>query len=384
LDTRRLPAGTGENAPYSRTESGKRLREPLVNAQKCSLLIVDDEPYILPTLTALLAGQYEIHTADCAEAAQAVFAQHPIDLILTDQKMPRMTGIQLLEWVRENHPRTVRLLMTGYAELDDAIDAINRGQVYHFLLKPWRPEELLQILRNAAEKRLLENSRDQLIEQLQQLNRELDQRVNERTRALQEANVLLEQRARELERLAWTDSLTGLLNRRAMEEQARFELKRHARYPSALTIGLIDIDRFKEINTRFLLPGGDEALKGLARILTNSLREVDSVGRLGGDEFLIIARETNEEGAKHLAERIRATVAATPIPYGDQVIRISVSVSFAVADVDVPVEFDTMYRVAASAIKDAKDSGRNCFSVCKISDPLPAVACPVADEEHSS
>jgi diguanylate cyclase (GGDEF)-like protein len=355
-----------------------------VNAQKCSLLIVDDEPYILPTLTALLAAEYEIYTANCAEAAQAVFARHPINLILTDQKMPRQTGIQLLEWVRENYPRTVRLLMTGYAELDDTIDAINRGQVYHFLLKPWRTEELLQIVRNAAEKHLLESSRDQLIEQLQQLNRELDQRVNERTQALQEANLLLEQRARELERLAWTDPLTGLLNRRAMEEQARFELKRHARYPSALTIGLIDIDRFKEINTRFLLPGGDEALRGLARILTNSLREVDSVGRLGGDEFLIIARETNEEGAKHLAERIRATVASTPIPYGDQTIRISVSVSFAVADVDVPVEFDTMYRVAASAIKDAKDKGRNCFFVCKISDPLPAVPCPVAAEEHSS
>jgi diguanylate cyclase (GGDEF)-like protein len=366
-----------------RTGSEERLRDSPVNAQKCSLLIVDDEPYILPTLSALLASEFDIQTANCAEAAQAVFASHSIDLILTDQKMPRQSGIQLLEWVRENHPRTVRLLMTGYAELEDAVDAINRGQVYHYLLKPWRTEELLQILRNAAEKRLLENSRDQLIEQLQQLNRELDRRVNERTRALQEANQLLEQRARELERLALTDSLTGLLNRRAMEELARFELKRHARYPSALTIGLIDIDRFKEINTRYLLPGGDEALKGLARILTSSLREVDSVGRLGGDEFLIIARETNEDGAKHLAERIRATVAATPIPYRDQEIHISVSVSFAVADVETPVEFDTMYRVAASAIKDAKDKGRNCFAVCKVSEPVTAASGALPAECHS-
>ncbi len=361
-------------ASCRRTDSGEQLREARVNAHKCSLLIVDDEPYLLPTLTALLAAEYHIHTANCAEAAQAVFAQHPIDLILTDQKMPRQNGIQLLEWVRVHHPHTVRLLMTGYAELEDAVDAINRGQVYHYLLKPWRTEELLQILRNAAEKRILEISRDQLIIQLQQLNSELDRRVNERTHALQEANQLLEQRARELERLALTDSLTGLLNRRAMEELARFELKRHARYPSALTIGLIDIDRFKEINTHYLLPGGDEALRGLARILTNSLREVDSVGRLGGDEFLIIARETNEEGAKHLAERIRATVADTPIPYGKQVIRISVSVSFAVADISMAVDFDTMYRVAAGAIKDAKDKGRNCFAVCKVTEPVVAAS----------
>jgi diguanylate cyclase (GGDEF)-like protein len=337
-----------------------------VNAPKCSLLVVDDEPYILPTLTALLASDFQVHTADCAESAQAVFARQPIDVILTDQKMPRQTGIQLLEWVRENHPRTVRLLMTGYAELEDAVAAINRGQVYHYLLKPWRTEELLQILRNASEKCLLERSRDQLLEQLRQLNSELEKRVVERTRALQEANQLLEQRARELERLALTDPLTGLFNRRAMEELARFELKRHARFPGPLTIGLIDIDRFKEINTRYLLPGGDEALKGLARILTTSLREVDSVGRIGGDEFLIIARETNEEGANRLAERIRATVAATPIPYGDHSIHISVSVSFAVADMEAPAEFDTMYRLAAIAIKDAKDKGRNCFAICRV------------------
>ena len=355
-----------ERAEASEENDRERVRELIVNAQKCSLLIVDDEPSILPPLMALLADQYEVHTADCVEAAQARFSRHPFDVILTDQKMPRHSGIQLLEWVRENHPQTVRLLMTGYAELEDAIAAINRGQVYHYLLKPWRTEELLQILRNAAEKRQLESSRDQLLEQLQQLNSELEKRVQDRTHALQEANQLLELRARELERLALTDPLTGLFNRRAMEDLARFELKRHARYPSSLTIGLIDIDRFKEINTQYLLPGGDEALKGLAHILTASLREVDSVGRIGGDEFLLIARETNAEGAKRLAERIRATVEETPIPYRNLRINLSVSLSFAVAEGDAPADFDAMYRIAAGAIKDAKDKGRNCFSVCRV------------------
>lgn len=350
-----------------------------MNAHKCSLLIVDDEPYILPTLTALLSADFEIQTADCAEAAQALFARQSFDVILTDQKMPRQSGIQLLEWVRANHPHTVRLLMTGYAELEDAVDAINRGQVYHYILKPWRTEELQQILRNAAEKRQLERSRDDLLEQLRQLNSELESRVSERTRALQEANQLLEQRARELERLALTDPLTGLFNRRAMEELARFELKLHARYTNALTIGLIDIDRFKEINTHYLLPGGDEALKGLARILTSSLREVDSVGRIGGDEFLIIARGTDELGANRLAERIRATVAATPIPYAGNLIRLSVSVSFAVAEKEVMADFDTMYRLAASAIKNAKDKGRNCFAVIALKDQESLVGKETSD-----
>ena len=86
---------------------------------------------------------------------------------------------------------------------------------------------------------------------MRQLNRDLERRVAERTRELQESNHLLEQRSRELERLALTDPLTGLFNRRALEELARFELKRHARYPSPLTLGYIDVDHFKQVNTLY-------------------------------------------------------------------------------------------------------------------------------------
>src|SRR5205807_9767348 len=152
------------------------------------------------------------------------------------------------------------------------------GHVYYYLLKPRRTEELLQLLRNAAEKFSLERNRDHLLEELRQLNRDLERRVAERTRELEEANHLLHQRTRELERLALTDPLTGLFNRRAVDELARFELKRHARYPSPLTLGYIDVDHFKKINTDYLLPGGDEVLRGLARVLSSSVREVDSVG----------------------------------------------------------------------------------------------------------
>src|SRR5262249_23419153 len=81
---------------------------------------------------------------------------------------------------------------------------------------------------------------------------------------------------------ALTDPLTGLLNRRAMDELARFELKRHARYPSPLSLGFVDVDHFKAVNTEHLLTGGDAVLRWLARVLTSSVREVDSVGRAGG------------------------------------------------------------------------------------------------------
>jgi diguanylate cyclase (GGDEF)-like protein len=334
---------------------------------RCSLLVVDDEPYILPMLTRLLGGDFDVVVADGAEAAQRVFAQRPLDIILTDQKMPRQTGTELLEWVRQHHPETVRLLMTAHGELDDAVEAINRGQVYHYLPKPWRTEHLRQVLRNAAEKRALERKRNQLLEELRQLNQELERRVGERTRELEEANQLLQQRTRELQRMALTDPLTGLFNRRAMDELARFELKRHARYPSPLALGLIDVDHFKRINTDYLLTGGDEVLKGLARVLTGSVREVDSVGRIGGEEFLVIAPETGEEGAGRLAERIRETVAKTPIEHNGTAIPITVSVGFAVADVGVPADYAGMTEAAAAALAFAKQNGRNRCEVRRLS-----------------
>src|SRR5439155_4034673 len=163
----------------------------------------------------------------------------------------------------------------------------NRGQVYHYLLKPWRSEELLQILRNACEKYTLERSREQLLEELRQAKLELEQRVLERTRALEEANHLLQQRTRELETLALTDPLTGLLNRRAIDDVARLELKRHSRYRNPLAIGVIDADFFRDINRDYYHTGGDEVLKGLARTLTGSLRTVDAVGRDGRAVFLV-------------------------------------------------------------------------------------------------
>jgi response regulator RpfG family c-di-GMP phosphodiesterase len=182
--------------------------------ERYTILVVDDEPYLLPTLRALLAPTYDVVTAGTADEAQAIFNTRNVHLLLTDQRMPRRSGVQLLEWAAAHHPRTIRLLMTGFTELDDAIDAINRGHVYHYLIKPWRTEDLLQVIRNAADKYRLERKQDELLGELKALNADLERRVEERTQELQIANHLLEQRTRELERLALTDSLTGLLNRR--------------------------------------------------------------------------------------------------------------------------------------------------------------------------
>jgi diguanylate cyclase (GGDEF)-like protein len=338
-----------------------------VGKYSCSLLVVDDEPYILATLSALLSSEFEVFTADSAENAQRQFAHRDIDLILTDQKMPRMSGVQLLEWVRRNHPKTVRLLMTGFAELEEAVEAINRGQVFRYLFKPWRPEALLETLQSASRTFLLERSHEQLLEELRQLNMDLEKRVAQRTMELEETNHELEQKNKMLERLALTDTLTGLPNRRAMDRVVERELRRRERYHGPLSLGLIDVDHFKEINARYLLPGGDQVLIELGTVLPKELRTVDLLGRIGGEEFLVIAPETNFEGACVLGERIRSTVEKSEFFYKDTKIDVRVSLGFAVAEDGVEVDYEAMKDKAAAALSEAKDTGRNKCVVTQMS-----------------
>ena len=326
---------------------------------KCALLVVDDEPYILTTLSALLAPDFEVYTADCGETAQKIFQQHRIDLILTDQKMPRMSGVQLLEWVRENYPQTIRLLMTGFAELEDAVEAINRGKVYRYLFKPWRVDELIQVLREACQRFKLERQNEELLDQLRRAKQELEHRVQERTVRLEEANHELQQKNLMLEKLALTDPLTGLPNRRAIDRLADAEIRRRMRYPSSLALGLVDADHFKEINRQYLLPGGDQVLMDLAKVLIASIRTVDTVGRIGGGEFMVVAPETNVEGAVALAERIRSAIESFAFSYKDAPIQVTASVGFAVADLGVTTEYDQLKHQAAAALGEAKATGRN-------------------------
>ena len=340
---------------------------------KCSLMVVDDEPYILATLSALLSDEFEVITSNSADNALKLFQECPTDLILTDQKMPRMSGVQLLEWVRLNHPKTVRLMMTGYADLEEAVEAINRGHVFRYIPKPWRSEELLDTLRSAARTFVLERSHEQLLDelrlvndQLRGMNTELEKRVQQRThdlkdanRALEEAIHELEQKNKMLEKLALTDPLTNLANRRSIDRLAEKELRRRDRYPSPMALGLIDVDHFKQINARYLLPGGDKVLVDLARALMNSLRGVDVIGRIGGEEFLVIAPETNVEGARVLGERIRSGVEKTQFIYKEEIIPVRISLGFAVVETDIQTNFDTMKHLASVALAEAKNTGRN-------------------------
>src|SRR5207244_2008416 len=196
-----------------------------------------------------------------------------------------------------------------------------------------------------------------LLEELRQLNEDLERRVEERTRKLEEANHELQQKNLMLEKLALTDPLTSLPNRRAVDRLAEAEIRRRSRYPSPLVLGFVDADNFKDINTRYLVPGGDQVLVDLGKVLGASVRTVDTLGRVGGEEFIVIAPQTTLEGAVALGERMRSAVEGFRFSYKDQPIRVTVSVGFAVADMDVDTDYDELKHIAADALARAKANG---------------------------
>jgi DNA-binding NtrC family response regulator len=122
----------------------------MAETSKPPILIVDDEPEILYSLRGLLRKEFDVHTATSAYEGIQVLRRQPIHVVLTDQRMPQTTGVEFLKQVRGEHPDAIRLIFTGYADIKAVIDAINQGNVYRYLTKPWDPDELLAVLRQAG------------------------------------------------------------------------------------------------------------------------------------------------------------------------------------------------------------------------------------------
>lgn len=325
---------------------------------KCSIVFVDDDPSLVRLAQGLLSQDYDFRPCATAEEAQLLLARQEADIVISDQQLPGLQGIPFLEWVQQHRPRAVRILMTGVYSMEEAVDSINSGLTQRFLFKPWRPDQLIKLVRNSTRSLLLERSHENLLEELRRLTDELESRVESRTRELQASHRQLEQKNAILERMALSDPLTGLPNRRAMDRLAKTELVRRARSGAPLAIGLVDADFFKDINTKYLHSGGDHVLKWLADTLQNSIRTIDTVGRVGGEEFMIVAPETDLEGARVLAERIRETVERSYTTFNNETIKITVSVGMVVADQEY-VGYDPMRHQVASLLSEAKRTGRN-------------------------
>ncbi|MBN2429955.1 MAG: sigma-54-dependent Fis family transcriptional regulator [Acidobacteria bacterium] len=166
---------------------------------KHAILVVDDENANLQKLKRTFIDRYIVYEANSGEKAFAVAQREPIDLVITDQKMPRMTGIELLKRIMKIKPDVMRIILTGYTEVEDLIDAINEGHVYRYITKPWDPKEMRITVRQALETLELERENRRLTIELQKVNERLQVENlalrNEVRRYLDDDRIIYESRA---------------------------------------------------------------------------------------------------------------------------------------------------------------------------------------------
>lgn len=141
---------------------------------KINILYVDDEQNNLVSFKATFRMKYNVHIAISGEEAIKILHSQPIDIIITDQRMPNMTGVEFLESILEEFPDPMRILLTGYADLNAVIDAVNKGKIFHYLTKPWNEDELDMTIKRAYEVYTLRKDEKELTEKLGVTNAQLE------------------------------------------------------------------------------------------------------------------------------------------------------------------------------------------------------------------
>lgn len=182
--------------------------------QPANILCVDDEPNVLKALKRLFRyANYNVYLAESGPAGLAILQQTPIDLIISDMRMPHMDGAEFLAQAAQLWPDTVRILLTGYADIDSTIAAVNNGKIYCYCSKPWEENELKILVNNALEQKQLREQRQQLFEivnrqnqQLKELNASLEEKVEKRTEQLKKSLQRLDQ-AHDALKKQYTDSV---------------------------------------------------------------------------------------------------------------------------------------------------------------------------------
>ena len=321
------------------------------------ILVVDDEEENLLAFELNFRNQFTVLTASSGARGLEILAEREVALVITDQRMPEMSGVEFLDRAGQVRPEVMRMVLTGYSDINALIDAVNMGRIYHYVTKPWDPDELSIAIRRALDVYRLSTENKRLLAELKRKNDELETRVRERTRELEEANEKLKQ-------LAVTDGLTGLYNHRFFQEKLDQEMARGERFGHPVSLCVIDVDHFKAYNDTHGHPRGDEVLKRVAFLLVENVREVDTVARYGGEEFVIILPETAKENAAAVAEKIRSIVERTEFPreQTQPLGRLTVSVGVGSSPTDAKSSQELMDR-ADEALFRAKAAGRNRVEV---------------------
>lgn len=138
------------------------------------ILYVDDEVNNLRSFKATFRREFKVQTAESAKAGLEILEDNPFHIIISDQRMPEMTGVEFFEKLTEDNPEPIRILLTGYSDIDAVIGAINKGRVYHYITKPWDERYLRNVINNAYEIYRLRAENKALMEDLKLSNEQLE------------------------------------------------------------------------------------------------------------------------------------------------------------------------------------------------------------------
>ena len=261
------------------------------------ILVVDDEPTSLHLVRALLERSgHQVVTARNGHEALASALANPPQMVVTDWMMPGMDGVELCKRLRSTEAGRdlYILILTGQNEEQRIVEAFEAGADDH-VAKPVNSKLLLARIRPGI--------------RVIHLQEDLQGKVREKD----EANRLLAIEKRRFKEASWTDSLTKLRNRRYAMERLEKEWATSKRSHLPLSVILLDIDHFKNVNDTYGHDVGDEVLRSTAGAVQHVLRTSDTCTRMGGEEFLVICPGTPLDGALQLAERIRAAVEANKV-----------------------------------------------------------------------
>jgi len=337
-------------------------QEPTSDEAKPIIICVDDDRQNLNALGRVLRNRCQVLLASNGyEALELVQANPDVSCVLADLRMPGMPGQQLLARVAQLRPHCRRAVVTGYPESEELIAAINAGHLHYVITKPWKLQDLMQVVEQLIVTFRLERDNHRLLGELRNANTalrehelQLEAQLESRGREINAATEQLVQMGHQLDALTLRDPLTGLYTHRAFQERLREECARSLRYNQPMAIVLADIDGFAGVNYDLGYQVGDEILRRLALIFAEDAgRSNEIVARYSGEEFVILMAETAKDGAVARATRLRDAVIATEMPGGRKM-----SLSLGVAALpDDAADPESLLTAVEAALRTAKRGG---------------------------